>query len=137
MPYNNAVRLYPAGISAAGGLGAIDINDAADTSEYTWDPVSPCWIYAFGGTCTEATGTQTTTTGVGSLEIGGTEHSAATAGTSAAIGTEVQGSQFDPVYVAAGTDVEFVNKTQAAGGTVTGEYAGWVLVEIFHNVAPA
>lgn len=131
MSYPSQVRYYPAGIGAAGHLGALDINDSSDTSEFTWVPQTDVVIYGFGGLVTEATGTQTTTQGVCALEVDGTEYSTFTADTEAAIGTEAKGSDFAPIKVAAGTSVELVVKTQAAGGTVVGEYAGYIDCEFF------
>lgn len=131
MSYVNARRYFPAGIASAGGLGALDISDAADTTEFTWVPLDACVIYGFGGLVVEATGTQSSVQGVCSLTIGSTEVSTFTAGISKSIGTEVLGSDFVPTKVAAGTSVIFKVKTQASGGTVVGEYAPFVDVEFF------
>lgn len=131
MSYPKKVRIFPAGVGAAGHLGALDISDASNTTEFTWVPASDCVIYGFGGTCTEATGTQTTTPGVVSMEINAVEVSEITAAISAAIGTEIVDLSFDPIKVLAGTPVVFKVKTQAVGGTVTGEYAPMVYAEMF------
>lgn len=130
MSYPNAVRYFPAGMGAAGHLGALDISDASDTTEFTWVPLEPCIIYGFGGLVTEATGTQSTTAGVCSLTVG-TEKSTLTAGISSAIGTEKLGTDFVPFKVAAGTSVVFKVKTQAVGGTVVGEFAPFLDLEFF------
>lgn len=130
MSYVNTNRFFPAGMGAAGHLGALDISDASDTTIFTWVPQERCKIYGFGGVCTEATGTQTTTAGVCSLVVG-TEKSTFTAGLSSAIGTERLGSDFVPFNVPAGTSVVFKVKTQAVGGTITGEFAPFLEVEFF------
>lgn len=132
MSYPNVVRYFPAGIGAAGHLGALDISDASDTTEFTWVPLEPCKIYGFGGLVTEATGTQSTTAGVCSLTVG-SEKSTFTAGISSAIGTEKLGSDFVPFKVAAGTSVVFKVKTQASGGTVVGEFAPFLDIEFFQQ----
>lgn len=131
MSYAKTRRHYPAGIGAAGHLGALDISDADGTTEFTWTPVEDCMIYGFGGTVTEATGTQSTTAGVCSLVVGSTEKSTFTAGISKGIGTEARGSSFVPFKVAAGTAVLFKVKTQAVGGTIVGEYAAYLELEMF------
>lgn len=137
MSYTNTVRYFPAGIGAAGHLGAIDVSDSSDTTEFTWIAKHNCKIYGFGGVVTEAMGTMSSTSAVGSLVIGSTEHSTMTATPSAAIGTESEGTDFDPVYVAAGTSIIFKNKTQASGGTTVGEWAGYVYLEMFPDLTPA
>lgn len=131
MSYPKKQKLFPAGVGAAGHLGALDISDASGTTVFTWVPVNDCVIYGFGGTCTEATGTQTTTVGVLSMEIDTVEVSSVEAGVSQAIGTEVMDLTMIPTKVVAGTAVEFIVKTQAVGGTVTGEYAPFVYAEMF------
>lgn len=137
MSYSKVERFFPAGIGAAGHLGALDMSDASGTTEFTWVPQTKVVIYGFGFVVTEAMGTMTTTEGVASLTIGSTEHSTAEATPSAAIGTETLGTQFDPVTVAVGTSVIFKVKTQAVDGTVVGEGAPFVICEFFHNLAPA
>lgn len=131
MSYPKVKRYFPAGIGAAGHLGALDISDADDTSVFTWVPQDDVIIYGFGGVVTEAMGTQTTTEGVCSLEVDGVEQSSFESTPSAAIGTEAKGSDFRPIKVTAGTPIELVVKTQAVGGTIVGEYAGFVDCEFF------
>ena len=133
MSYPNAVRYFPAGMGSAGALGALDISDADNTTEFTWIPQEPCKIYGFGGLVVEATGTQSTTAGVCSLTIAGTEVSTFTAGISSAIGTEKLGSDFVPTKVAAGATILFKVKTQAVGGTIVGEFAPFIDVEFFQQ----
>lgn len=73
----------------------------------------------------EAAGTQTTTAGVASIEVGGTEYATLTSGKNEAIGDRdvftLSGVGVDKaVYVAAGDLIDVKLKTQAVGGTVTG-----------------
>tara|TARA_R100000655_G_scaffold80416_2_gene119821 strand:- start:19 stop:411 length:393 start_codon:yes stop_codon:yes gene_type:complete len=112
--------------------GAGDISDADDTTQFTY--VTP-----FAGRLdlsestfmwTEATGTQTGTQGVLSIEVGTTEYATLTAPQSAAIGT-AQGYTVVPhgdtdagnpvVYFNAGDNIVLKTKTQAVGGTIVGD----------------
>lgn len=131
MSYPNTRRYFPAGIASAGGLGALDISDADATTEFTYVPQEVVWVYGFGGVVAEATGTQSSTAGVCSLTLNGTEVSTFTAGISKAIGTEALGSDFKPVKVLAGQAIVFKVKTQAVGGTIVGEYAPFIECEFF------
>jgi hypothetical protein len=110
----------------------VDINAADDTSAYSFDV--PFDGYLVLGECyavaEEATGTQSSTQGVVSIEVGGVEVGTLTADISQSIGhtqtftpdgTNVTAA--NPVYkVTAGDAVEAITKTQAVGGTVTGTY---------------
>lgn len=111
-------------------IGAADISQADGTTN--WAITAP-----FDGRLTldgsflqwtEATGTQTTTQGVVSIEVAGTEVATLTAGQSSAIGTTqtfTLDSSIDPgspyVVFDAGDSIELKTKTQAAGGTITGD----------------
>lgn len=114
------------------GIGAtetIDLNDASDTSQYTFDAPKngKILLRESFAIVQEAIGTMTSTTGVGSIEVGGTEIATITPTASDAIGTaytltEGSGVGDDGTYpVSAGDAIEFITKTQAVGGTVTGE----------------
>jgi len=131
------MRYFPAGYAGGVTTATLDLSDASDTTQFTWVPKNDCVIHGFGGVVTEAMGTMTTTVGVGSLTISGTEKSTVTATPSAAIGTETYGTQFKPVKVAAGATILFKTKTQAVGGTITGEYAPFIYVEFFPAITPA
>lgn len=107
----------------------IDLNDAATTIAYTFDAPKAGKInlrlsYA---RVTEAIGTMTTTVGVGSVEVGGVEYATIVPTASDAVGTTYTMTEAaavgddGAVYVAAGDKIDFVTKTQAVGGTVTGE----------------
>jgi len=110
--------------------GAADINQAADTTNWTAE-------MPFAGRLnlektflrwTEATGSQTSAQGVVSIEVAGTEVATLTANQSDAIG-ETQTFTLDSavdagspyVYFDAADDIEVVTKTQATGGTVAGD----------------
>ena len=109
----------------------IDLNDAADTTSFTFDApkAGKILLNQSFAVVIEAIGTQATTAGVGSIEVGGTEIATITTTASDAVGTTytltpatVVGD--DQAYpVAAGDAIEFITKTQAVdgGGTVTGE----------------
>ena len=137
MSYSNKDKYFPCGAGSAGALGALDISDASATIEFSWIPAIDCVIYGFGGLCTEATGTQTTTAGVVSMNVATVESSSVTAGVSKAIGTEIFDTTMVPIKVAAGTTVDFLVKTQAVGGTIVGEYAPFIFVEFFPALAGA
>lgn len=137
MSYSKKEKYFPCGAGSAGALGALDISDASNTTEFTWVPANDCVIYGFGGLCTEATGTQSTTAGVVSMEVDTVEVASATAAISSAIGTEILDTTMTPIKVAAGTSVEFLVKTQAVGGTIVGEYAPFIFVEFFPALAGA
>ena len=79
---------------------------------------------------TEATGTQTGTQGVLSIEVAGTEYATLQAGQSFAIGTaqvytvvdHAETEAGNPVVdFAAGDNIELIVKTQAVGGTIIGD----------------
>lgn len=131
MSYSKKDKYFPAGVPAAAGVGTLDISDASATIEFSWIPANDCIIYSFGGLCVEATGTQTTTVGVMSMNVATVEQSSVSAGVSKAVGTEVYDTTMTPIKVAAGTTVDFLVKTQAVGGTVTGDYAPFIFVEFF------
>jgi len=110
----------------------VDINAAAATAAFAMDApragylvLNECW-----GRAEEATGTQTGTQGVVSIEVGGTEVASFTCDISQAIGHTqtftpdgTNATAANPVYpVADGDEITCVTKTQAAGGTVTGTY---------------
>ncbi len=137
MSYSKKDKYFPAGVPAAGGVGTLDISDASSTIEFAWIPANDCVIYGFGGLAVEATGTQTTTVGVISMNVATVEHASVSAGVSKAVGTEVFDSTMAPIKVTAGTTVDFLVKTQAVGGTVTGDYAPFIYVEFFPALAGA
>ena len=79
---------------------------------------------------TEATGTQSGTQGVLSIEVASTEYATLTAGISSPIGTAqhytvVASGETDAgnpvVYFDAGDSIELIVKTQAVGGTIIGD----------------
>lgn len=129
MSYSKKDKYFPAGIGPTGQVGALVIVTAGTT--FSWVPKDDVLIYGFGGLCTVATGTQTTTVGVCSISTGGTERATFTAGVSAAIGTEVTSTNFGPIRVPAGTTVAFAVKTACVGGTTTGQYAPYIYCEFF------
>jgi len=120
--------MYPMYVRAE---NAADISDAADTTQYT--------IYApFKGVIrldecflrwTEATGTQTTTAGVISISVAGTEVATLTAGVSLAIGKTQRFTSTTPttnpkdpyIEFAADDAIVIKTKTQAVDGTITGD----------------
>jgi len=105
--------------------GAADINQADGTTNYTAEMpkagvlrLDECFLR-----WSEATGTQTTTQGVISIEVAGTEVATLTANISDAIGESQLFTASGDKYVefSAGDDIEVITKTQAVGGTVTGD----------------
>lgn len=113
--------------------GAADINQADDTTNYTVEA-------PFAGVLrldesllrwSEATGTQSTTQGVISIEVAGTEVATLTANISDAIGETQLFTASDSKYIefSAGDDIEVITKTQAVGGTVTGDGTAMLSVE--------
>lgn len=112
--------------------GVADISDADATSQFTMEA-------PFAGVIrldesflrwTEATGSQTTTQGVLSIEVAGTEVATLTANQSDAIGetqtytavvTDVNGNLDQNIEFAAGDDIVLLTQTQAVGGTITGD----------------
>ena len=144
MGYSAAQRYHvPVDVGAATDL--IDLNAAAGVM-MTWVPAQKCRIYAFGGTYMEAVaaGGMSTTTGVASMgydKAGSTaevEKSTITPNvtTGQAIYTEQMGTDFAPFHCdgPAGDAIVFRVKTQAVGGTVTGEIRPFVIVEFFSNL---
>jgi len=119
--------------------GAADISQASDNTNWTME-------MPFAGRLnlektflhwTEATGTQSGTRGVASIEVAGTEVASLTANISDAIG-ETQTYTLDSTVDAgspyvdfdAGDDIELLTKTQAAGGTTTGDGVVYLCVEL-------
>ena len=110
--------------------GSADINQASGTTNWTMEAPFAGRL-DLGDTFlqwTEATGTQSTTQGVISISVAGTEVATLTANISDAIGetqTFTVDSALDEgnpyVYFAAGDDIAIKTKTQAVGGTVSGD----------------
>lgn len=93
--------------------------------------LNECW-----GRWSEAAGTQTTTAGVGSIEVAGTEYATLTSGKDEAVGdvdtwtlAATVGND-KAVYFAAADLIDVKLKTQAVGGTVTGEIRVYLVVEL-------
>ena len=109
-----------------------DISDADDTTQFTIEApaagvveIQKCFLR-----WSEATGTQSSTQGVVSIEVAGTEVATLTANISDAIGetqvftgatTDTNGNTINSIDFAAGADIVIKTKTQAVGGTVTGD----------------
>lgn len=102
-----------------------DISDAAATVQFTMEApyrgvlrLDECFIR-----WTEATGTQTTTAGVLSISVAGTEVATLTANVSDAIGeTQIFTAASDKnIEFLAGDDIVIKTKTQAVDGTITGD----------------
>lgn len=119
--------------------GAADINQANDTTNSTFETpfAGKLNVEATYLEWTEATGSQSGAQGVISLEVGGVEVATLTANQSDAIG-ETQTFTVDGtvatvaepfVPFAAGADIECITKTQATGGTVTGDGTIYLAVE--------
>jgi len=119
--------------------GAADINQTADTTNSTFEAPfdGRLNIEAMYIEWTEATGSQTTTQGVISIEVAGTEVATLTANQSDAIGetqtftvdgTEATAAQ-PFVEFDAGDDIECITKTQAVDGTVTGDGTIYMPIE--------
>jgi len=108
----------------------IDLNDASDTTSFTFDApkAGKILLNQSFAVVIEAIGSMTTTVGVGSIEVGGTEIATITPTASDAVGTAYTLTPVSAVVgddqsypVSAGDAIEFITKTQAVGGTVTGE----------------
>ncbi len=108
-----------------------DISDASDTTQFTVNApykgvirLDECFIR-----WSEATGTQTTTPGVISISVAGTEVATLTAGLSLAIGQTQRFTANTPATTPKDPYIEFnagdaivvKTKTQAVGGTITGD----------------
>lgn len=112
--------------------GVANISDASDTSQYSIEAPA-AGVLRVDQTYirwTEATGSQTSTQGVVSLEVAGVEVATLTANQSDGIGetqtftgatTDTNGTVINAIDFAAGADIEVVVKTQAVGGTITGD----------------
>ena len=120
----------------------IDLSDADDTTAYLFDAPSAGKILlneSFAVAVNEAMGSMTTTPGVGSIEIGGTEYATIVVTASDAEGTSYTLTEAatvgddGAVYVSAGDSIEFITKTQAVDGTITGELQVF-LACVFANV---
>lgn len=110
---------------------AADISDAADTTQFTMEApykgvirLDECFVR-----WTEATGTQTTTRGVLSIVVAGTEVATLTANASDAIGQTQRFTATTPTTTPKDPYIEFnagdailvKTKTQAVDGTITGD----------------
>ena len=120
------IQFYSTG-TAAGDV--IDLSDSADTTNHTFEAprAGKVLLNLSWARVTEAIGTMTSTTGVGSIEVAGTEVATITPTASDAIGESyalTEDSSVDDDHIvpfSAGDDIEFICKTQASGGTTTGE----------------
>lgn len=128
--------------SGAAAANVIDLSDADDTTAYLFDAPRAGKILlneSFAVAVNEAMGTMSTTPGVGSIEIGGTEYATIVVTASDAEGTSYTLTEAaavgddGAVYVDAGDSIEFITKTQAAGGTIIGELQVFLACE-FANV---
>lgn len=131
--------------SASGGslvvttTAVVDLNAASGTTSYAWKTIVPFILYGWGAIVSEVVGTMTTTKGVAS--ISGTIGSASLAemGTLTVAGGEAVNAEIMGTLAAAnqnqkfgaGDLVTFKTKTQAVGGTVTGDLVPFLLVEFF------
>lgn len=106
-------------------ISAADISDVATTDQFSMEApfagvlrIDECFLR-----WTEATGTQSSAQGVLALEVAGTEVATLTANISDAIGeTQTFTASSDKnVEFSAGDDIVITVKTQASGGTVTGD----------------
>ena len=106
-------------------ISAADISDAATTDQFSMEApfagvlrLDECYVR-----WTEDTGTQSSTQGVVALEVGGTEVATLTANISDSIGETQTFTASSDKYIefAAGDDIVITIKTQASGGTVTGD----------------
>lgn len=118
-------------------VDAADINQADNTTNWTMEApkngiirLDECFLR-----WTEATGTQSTTQGVISIEVAGAEVATLTANISDAIGETQTFTESDNKYIdfAAGDDIEVITKTQAVGGTVTGDGDVYLSLEMSAN----
>ena len=105
--------------------GAADINASSDTTNYTVEAplagvlrLDECFLR-----WTEATGSQTTTQGVISIEVASVEVATLTANQSDGIGQTQLFTASGDEYIefAAGDVIAVLTKTQAVDGTVTGD----------------
>ena len=116
-----------------------NISDVAGTVQFTY--VAPyagrLSIAESTFMWTEATGTQSGTQGVLSIEVAGTEYATLTAGISSPLGTAqhytvVASGDTDAgnpvVYFDAGDTIELLVKTQAVGGTIIGDGAAYLAI---------
>ena len=87
----------------------------------------------------EAAGSQTTTAGVASVEVGGTEVATYTSTKAEAVGDTSVWTQDSTVgddqavYFSQGDVVDVTLKTQAVGGTVTGTIRAYLAIELDAN----
>lgn len=112
------------------------IDDAAATVSYTFDVPTDGYflIDESYAVAEEATGTQTSAQGVIAIEVGGVEVATLTADQSQSIGHTqtftpdgTNATAANPVYkFSAGDAIEVVIKTQASGGTTTGQYRAFL-----------
>lgn len=114
--------------------GAADISQAAATTNFTAEMpkagkilLDECWLR-----WTEATGTQSTTQGVVSIEVAGTERATLTANISDAIGESQLFTASGDKYIefSAGDDIAIKTKTQASGGTTVGDGTVYLALEL-------
>ena len=104
---------------------AADISDAADTTQFTIEApyrgvlrLDECFVR-----WSEATGTQTTTRGVISITVAGTEVATLTANVSDAVGQTQKYTAAGEKYIEfdAGDAIVLKTKTQAVDGTIIGD----------------
>lgn len=114
--------------------GAADISQAADTTNWTGE-MPQAGILRIDETVlrwTEATGTQSSTQGVVSIEVAGTEVATLTANISDGIGETQTFTAASDEYIefSAADDIEVITKTQASGGTTVGDGEVYLSVEL-------
>lgn len=104
---------------------AADISVAADTTNFTMEApyAGKLAIDESFLRWTEETGTQTTTEGVVSIEVAGVEVATLTANVADAVGQTQRFEAADDKYIefSEGDNIAIKTKTQATGGTVTGD----------------
>lgn len=105
-------------------INSADIDAAAATTHFTMEApwagklsINECYLR-----WSEATGTQATTQGVISVEVAGVEVATLTANISDAVGETQKFTAASENFIefSAGDDIVIKTKTQAAGGTTTG-----------------
>jgi hypothetical protein len=106
-------------------ISAADVSDAATTDQFSMEApfagvlrLDECYVR-----WTEATGTQSSAQGVIAIEVATVEVATLTANISDAIGETQLFTASSDKYVefSAGDDIVITVKTQASGGTVTGD----------------
>lgn len=114
--------------------GAADISQSSDTTNFTVEMpragvlrLDECWLR-----WTEATGTQSTTQGVVSLEVAGVEVATLTANISDGVGESQDFTAAGDQYIefAAAADIECITKTIAVDGTIGGDGTIYLSIEM-------